>query len=246
MNIKNNKNDNNNIKVNSSSLDSFNEENSLSTVRDKSTNNKRNKSEKHINVASSNDLENKVKKQINKKNKESIKRKGIIWTVNITIITFLLALFFSFLAEITAKKANVIISFILLFSLMFIGYIFDAIGVATTASEEHPFHAMASRKEKGSKMAIKLIKNADKVSSICCDVIGDICGIISGACSVAIVFKLSQNNEIIQYWLAILLSSLVCALTVGGKSLFKIFALKNSKIIVLNTAKFLSIFSKNK
>ena len=43
------------------------------------------------------------------------------------------------------------------------------------------YHAMSSKKIKGAKKAVSFKKNADKVSSFCNDVIGDICGIISGS-----------------------------------------------------------------
>ena len=45
---------------------------------------------------------------------------------------------------------------------------------------------MASRKVKGASVAVKLKKSADKTSSFCCDVIGDICGVISGAAGTTI------------------------------------------------------------
>ncbi|HHX48968.1 MAG TPA: hypothetical protein GX709_01040 [Clostridiales bacterium] len=192
-------------------------------------------------------LASKTEKQKNKKAKIS-KYKAIKWVLIVTVLTFVLAFLFSFVAEITVSKAGLIFSLVLLFILILINYFFDAIGVAATACEEQPFHSMASRKEKGAKMAIMLVKNADKVSSMCCDVIGDICGIISGACSISIVLMLSTkiNNPQTTFWLTIAFSALVSAITVGGKALIKIFAIRKSKNIILLTAKFLSIFSRKK
>ena len=62
-----------------------------------------------------------------------------------------------------------------------LGILFDIIGVAVTAADPRPFHSMAAHKEKGAKEALKLLRNADRVSSVCNDVVGDICGIVSGA-----------------------------------------------------------------
>ena len=59
------------------------------------------------------------------------------------------------------------------------GIFFDIIGVAVTVANEHEFHAKATKKVKGSKDSIKLIRNAPKVANICADVIGDICGVLS-------------------------------------------------------------------
>ena len=56
-----------------------------------------------------------------------------------------------------------------------IGIMFDLIGVAVTVGNEEDFHAQASKKIKGAKTSIKMIRNSAKVSNFCADVIGDIC-----------------------------------------------------------------------
>ena len=170
--------------------------------------------------------------------------KATIWTIKITIVTLVLAFFFSFISEITSTYAHVSITIILLILLIAISIVCDTIGVAATSCDLAPLLAMASRKVKGSKKAIALVKNAEKVSNICCDVIGDICGIISGACTVAIVIKLSQDNETLNYWLSILTSSIVSAVIVGGKSFFKTVAMNNSREILLFVSRALGIFSR--
>ena len=60
----------------------------------------------------------------------------------------------------------------------------------------------------------------------------------------AIVAKLVIDNSTLNYWLSIIVSSLVGAVTVGGKSFFKTVAMKNSKEILLFVSRMLSIFSK--
>ena len=72
---------------------------------------------------------------------------------------------------------------------------FDIIGIAATAAEEVPFHSMASKKQDGAKWAIILIRNADRVSSFCNDIIGDICGVLSGAVSTYIIIYLSGKER---------------------------------------------------
>ena len=64
------------------------------------------------------------------------------------------------------------------------------LGVAVAASALEPFVAMASKRVKGSREAISLVKNAEKVSSFASDVVGDICGILSGAVGAALVIKI--------------------------------------------------------
>lgn len=200
-------------------------------------------------------MPNKMVKKKDKKNKGQIKnlikkRKQIRWAIIILFLTFFLSGLFSFMSEFLIGKSGIAVSFIILFTLIFISIIADIIGVAAASCSVEPFLAMASRKIKGAKRAVSLVKNAEKVTSICCDVIGDICGIISGAAVSAIILKLfagpfvADANTIVQVIVTILLSSLVAALTVGGKALGKKIAIDNSQSIVFFVAKILSVFSR--
>jgi len=167
--------------------------------------------------------------------------KGTIWTIKITIITLCLAFVVSFLTEITSSKSNVVISVLLLCLLIVVAIVFDAIGVAVTSCDLSPLLAMAARKVTGAAVAVKLVKNAEKVSNICNDVIGDMAGIISGTCAAAIVLKFAADNPNM-YLFNILMSSVVSAVTVGGKAFFKSIAIKNSKEMVLFAGRVLSVF----
>ena len=71
-----------------------------------------------------------------------------------------------------------------------LGILFDIIGVAVTAADPRPFHSMAAHKEPGAKEALMLLRNAGRVSSVCNDVVGDICGIVSGTTTAVIVVRL--------------------------------------------------------
>jgi hypothetical protein len=174
--------------------------------------------------------------------------KGTVWTIKVLVLTFVLSGAFSYLSEITTKTAPLAVALLLLIMLIVISIIFDAVAIAVTSCELAPLLSMAARKVKGSKTAVKLVKNCERVNNICGDVIGDICGIISGACTVAVVFKVmtSGNFTLEQRWLTILLSSVVAAVTVGGKAFFKEIAIKNAKEIVLFVSRILSVFSKEK
>ena len=112
-------------------------------------------------------------------------------------------------------------------------------GVAVTVANEEEFHAKATKKVKGSKSSIKLIKNASKVANICADVIGDICGVLSGAISALIAVKIT-NQFGWNFNLQFLLSALVSALTVGGKAIGKDLANKKSTQIVHTVGKIMS------
>ena len=166
------------------------------------------------------------------KNKQNIK-----WILLITSLTFVISMIFSYLSETILKKSNFAIELLVLLTVILIGIIFDMIGVAVTTCAEHPFHAMASRKIKGAKTAIKLIKNKDKVSSFCNDVIGDICGIVSGTAGVIIATSIAKDSIIC----SLLVTATISSLTIGGKALGKKVAVNKSENITKIVSKILSI-----
>ena len=170
---------------------------------------------------------------------------GYLWAIKITLITLVLSIVVSFITEITSTKSNVVVSILVLFLLILVSVLFDAIGVAATSCDIAPLLAMASKKVRGASQAVKLVKNAGKVSNICADVIGDMCGIISGSCCAAIVLMFAINNPH-EYLFNILASSIVAALTVGGKAFFKNVAIKRSKEMMLFVGRILSLFSRKK
>lgn len=184
--------------------------------------------------------EHSISKKPNKK-----LNKATIWTIKITIITLVLALVVSFITEITSSKSSIIVSFIILALLVIISILFDAVGVAATSCDLAPLLSMAARKVASAKVAVKLVQNAEKVSNICNDVIGDMCGIISGGAATTIVIKIALNDPNM-YIYSIVMSSLVAAITVGGKAFFKSIAIKRSKDIILFSSKLLSIFYRPK
>ena len=119
------------------------------------------------------------------------------------------------------------------------------IGVAVTTADETPFHAMASRKVPEARDALRLIRNANRVSSFCNDVIGDICGVISGSASAVIAARvIAAGIGGAQMIVDLLMSAFVAALTVGGKAFGKTFAISESTRIVQMTARVLCFFRK--
>ena len=114
------------------------------------------------------------------------RNKTIRWVVTIFIVTIFISATISFASTNLLEISPTILKFTILLVIIFIGIIFDIVGVAVTSADEKPFHSMAARKVSGAQEAITLLRNAERVSSICNDVIGDICGVISGSASAAI------------------------------------------------------------
>ena len=110
------------------------------------------------------------------KKKEKIKKEkvDIKWIIIILIVSFFISLGLSFISEMTIPKLPLAVGIIITLLFILLGILFDIIGVSVTTADEAVFHSMSSRKVKGASVAVKFKKNADKVSSFCCDVVGDV------------------------------------------------------------------------
>ena len=165
------------------------------------------------------------------------------WVIFIAITTFILSLLFSFISNTVVANLNIILGIVILIVVILIGVVFDLIGVAVTVGNEEDFHAQASKKIKGAKTSIKMIRNSAKVSNFCADVIGDICGVLSGAISAMIAFKLTESYGMSSS-LQFVFSAIVSSVTVGGKAITKEIAKKNSTKIISFISKFINIEEK--
>lgn len=175
-----------------------------------------------------------------KKKKENKAR----WLLFIVCLTFVISFLLSLVSELIIPNANIFLCIFLVLFFIFLGIIFDIVGVAITTAEPKIFHSMASQKIKGSKLAIKLINKKDKVSSFCNDVIGDICGVVSGSCGLSIAMRLSSIFNVNSVYLVLFMTAIISTLTIGGKALGKGIAVKKSNDIVSEISKILGIFEK--
>jgi len=173
-------------------------------------------------------------------------KNNLKWIIIVTILAFVISIIMNLFATLTLEGVPLIIAILVTLVFILIGIIFDIIGVAVTSGDEVAFHSMSARKVRGGKIGVKLIKNTEKVSSICCDVIGDVCGIISGTSGVVIVTIINKNNDINELLVTLLVTGIISALTIGGKALGKGIAINKSKEIVTMVSKILSIFQKKK
>lgn len=180
-------------------------------------------------------MKNKSKKE---KTKDSSELK---WFFIVALLSFALSILFSFISAVAISKLAIIPAIVMLLLVIFIGILFDLIGVAVTVAKESDFHAMASKKIPGAKTSIKLIKNSGKVANVCADVIGDIAGVLSGAISALIAFKITQHFNM-EFDMQFIISALVASITIGGKALGKGIAQRNSTPIIAVVGKLLRIF----
>lgn len=182
------------------------------------------------------DSDQKKIKKIYKKRTSDVKP-DYKWIIGIIIWTFLISGSITLISETMLSKVNIYIAFIILVLIILVGIVFDIIGVAVTAADETPFHSMASRKVHGARKAVSLIRNADKVSNFCNDVIGDVCGVVSGGTGAVIVTKIMASTSIKEgLILTVVISAAIASLTVGGKALGKNYAISQSNNIVYGVA----------
>ncbi len=171
-----------------------------------------------------------------KKNKSKSARSGS-WVVRVFLLSVSISALLSFLSEIVLEQTGFIIAVVVMMCFVGLGIVFDIIGVAVTAADTKPFFSMASHRTKGAKEAIWLINNANKVSSICNDVVGDICGIVSGTTGAVIVLEIQQKFGLRALFVSIVVTALISGLTIGGKAIGKEIAMKKSKQVVYFVAK---------
>lgn len=167
---------------------------------------------------------------------------NVRWVITITVMSLVLSMTMSYISSEALASVNNICAFIILLLFILFGILFDAIGVAATSATEKEFHSMAAKKVKGAKEAVWLTRNAEKVSSFCNDVVGDIAGIISGATGAVIVSNLIKvvGSE----WsilLSLAITGMIAALTIGGKAGGKAIGIGCNRAILFAAGKFLSI-----
>jgi CBS domain containing-hemolysin-like protein len=162
------------------------------------------------------------------------------------VITFLIALLMSLGSEALVRAVNnVLIAIILLLFVIFLGIFFDILGTAATAAQLAPYNARAAKKVFGAKQAVRIKSNAHKVANYFNDVIGDIAGTLSGAIGAGIVVSLiNQFATLDVVLMGGMMTSLIAALTVGGKAIGKSFAIKNANDIIFRLGVVLAYWEK--
>ena len=158
------------------------------------------------------------------------------------LLAVVLSALLSFFSSTALEGTGYAVAIIVLAVFIALGIVFDMIGVAVTAADPKPFHSMAAHKEKGAKEAIRLLKNANQVSSFCNDVVGDICGIVSGATGAVIVARLQKGLDLESVLISVGVTALISGATIGGKALGKPFAMNQSKRVVHLAGRFLHLF----
>lgn len=167
---------------------------------------------------------------------------NVKWVATIMPVSFVLSVVMSYISNEALNSAGTILSFVVLFFFVALGIVFDMIGIAAASATEKEFHSMAAHRVRGAKEAVWMTRNAEKVSSICNDVVGDICGIISGATGALIVANITSGMSGVGVVLiSLLVTGLVSAMTIGGKAAGKGVAMAFSSRVLSICGRILSV-----
>ena len=167
------------------------------------------------------------------KKKKALNTASIRWAFRITVFSGVISVVLTLVAAHSMQNVGFIPAVAILMAFVLIGVLFDMFGIAAASASETPFHAMASRRVAGASESLYFVRNADKVCSICSDVVGDACGIVSGTGSAVVVALAVMNFGLGDTFTALVTSGLLVGLTVGGKALAKPVALRHSTKILM-------------
>lgn len=171
----------------------------------------------------------------------------IKWVVTVFFTTLVVSGLIGLVSDEVMASSSLPVAFGILLFIVLLGIAFDIIGMAVASADEKPFHSMAARKVPGALEAIRLLRNAERVSSICNDVVGDICGVVSGSASATIAALILTHMD--AGWprgVSLVMSSLVAGLTVGGKAIGKTFAVSSCTEIVHTVGRILGAWNRLK
>ena len=126
---------------------------------------------------------------------KKVRNKTVRWVITIFFVTIVISGLISLISDEIMAVSSIGVAFLILLLIVLVGILFDIVGVAVTPADEKPFHSMAARKVPGAGECIHLLRNAERVSSICNDVVGDICGVVSGSASATIALQILESFE---------------------------------------------------
>ena len=155
------------------------------------------------------------------------KKSGRGWALQVFLLAVVLSALLSFFSSTALEGTGYIVAALVLAVFIGLGIVFDMIGVAVTAAH----------KEKGAREAIRLLQNANQVSSVCNDVVGDICGIVSGSTAAVIVTHLQRDFSTSSVLISIGATALISGITIGGKALGKTVAINQCTSVVYRVAR---------
>ena len=155
------------------------------------------------------------------------------WVLTVVLLSFALSVAMSLVTSVFVESAGLFVALMALLVLVMIGIVTDAIGTAVTSADDQPFVSMASKRITGARQALYLIRRAERVSSLLCDVVGDIVGIVAGSAGSVIAVYLATAFGLRTVLASLLMTASISSFMIGGKAYGKGIAIRHSDRIVL-------------
>lgn len=114
----------------------------------------------------------------------------------------------------------------------------DILAVAAAAGDAKPLNAMAADRVPGAREALAIVRNAGRVNSVCADVVGDICGTISGVAATPVILSIHKAYPAMP--LSVIAMGVLGAIaffTIGGKAAEKTYAVRSATSVLLFAGK---------
>ena len=159
------------------------------------------------------------------------------WAFKVFILSISLSIIFSLVSQSLLPSLSPFFSIFVIVFFVFVSVIFDMVAVAFTSINKEQLDKF--KNENGYVMAVKLCERADKVASFGGDVVGDICGILSGAGGVSLVVNMNIQDANLNLLVTCLVSSLIAGITIFCKAIMKTYALQNCELIASVTGAYL-------
>lgn len=177
------------------------------------------------------------------KSKNADKPNGdAFYTLVVFVATFFTACLITLVSTLVLEEMKTfLVGFVILLLVILVGVVFDIVGTAVSACGQQHLNAKASRRIPGAKKALALAKNASRVANICNDVVGDICGTVSGGIGTALAAVLVASGGVKGLLCSVGISGCIAAATVAGKALGKNFALSRADDIIFNVGRLLDL-----
>lgn len=166
-------------------------------------------------------------------------RQGLLFA----LIGFSVSAVVTLLSEAASRVLNMGAAAVVLVCIIAVGVLFDIVGIAVASADAVPFNAMAAKRVPGARQALRLVRNAGRVSAVCNDVIGDIAGVVSGSAGAAIAIRIyALNPEFPEVLVSVGIVSLTAALAIGGKAWGKAYGIQSSTAVTLRAGAVLKWF----
>jgi len=182
-----------------------------------------------------------------KEKKLQKQRRHAAWFTIVFSLSFAIAFGLGLAAQTTFGANSIIICIMIILALILIAFFGDMVSYAGAYADLAVFNSMASRGMKGAKIAVRLVKHNEKVSTILCDILGDVCAVVSGAVGVTLSFCIiSHGNFSIwgQACTVAAVSAVISGATIAAKTISKVIARRHSTKIVITFGRLLRIFNR--